>query len=163
MSSTGAVHPRPGERSYRSGTNSPAPAQFDQASATGLVLIEDLAEQRIPRAGAAAADGRPLSLRHPRRRWRLLGLLDDTRQTVGEYQRLEQERGRSCWNFPCFIGFAASWWRRRCGWPGGSPTACRGLIGRLAEASEQVGEGNLDLQIPREPDTGDDPDPGRKL
>lgn len=86
----------------------------------------------------------------------LLGLLDDTRQTVGEYQRLEQERGRvllgfrcSIWALRCFLRLAAMWlglwFADRLSRP----------IGRLAEASEQVGKGNLDLQIP-EPGTGDE-------
>lgn len=87
---------------------------------------------------------------------KLLGLLDDTRQTVGDYQRLEQERGRILLEFSLvYLGFAlllvaaamwlGLWFADRLSRP----------IGRLAEASEQVGEGNLDLQIP-EPDTGDE-------
>ena len=87
---------------------------------------------------------------------RLLGLLDETRETIGEYRQLEQDRGRVLLEFSLvYLGFAllliaaamwlALWFADRLSRP----------IGRLAEASERVGEGDLDLQIP-EPDTGDE-------
>ena len=68
----------------------------------------------------------------------LLGLLDDTRQTVGEYQRLEQERGRVLLEFSLFyLGFAlllvaaamwlGLWFADRLSRP----------IGRLAEAEDE--------------------------
>ena len=145
-----------GERSYQFWYEQPSPAQFDEAAARGLVLIEDWQNNEfralVPLAPLADrylyvtrdVDGS------------LLGLLDDTRQTVGEYQRLEQERGRVLFEFSLlYLGFAlllvaaamwlGLWFADRLSRP----------IGRLAEASEQVGEGNLDLQIPT-PDTGDE-------
>jgi len=145
-----------GERSYQFWYEQPGPAQFDEAATRGLVLIEDWQNNEfralVPLAPLADrylyvtrdVDGS------------LLGLLDDTRQTVGEYQRLEQERGRVLFEFSLlYLGFAlllvaaamwlGLWFADRLSRP----------IGRLAEASEQVGEGNLDFQIPA-PDTGDE-------
>ena len=151
----GAIHAR-GERSYQFWYEQPSPAQFDQASASGLVLIEDWQNNEFralvplpPMADRYLYVTRDVD-------GRLLGLLDDTRQTVGEYQRLEQERGRVLLEFSfLYLGFAlllvaaamwlGLWFADRLSRP----------IGRLAEASEQVGKGNLDLQIP-EPDTGDE-------
>ena len=145
-----------GDRSYQFWYEQPTPAEFDEASAQGLVLIEDWQNNEfralVPLAPLADrylyvtrdVDGH------------LLGLLDDTRQTVGDYQRLEKERGRILLEFSLiYLGFAlllvtaamwlGLWFADRLSRP----------IGRLAEASVQVGEGNLDLQIP-EPDTGDE-------
>ena len=145
-----------GERSYQFWYEEPTPAEFDEAAAKGLVLIEDWQNNEfralVPLAPLADrylyvtrdVDGS------------LLGLLDNTRQTVGDYQRLEKERGRILLEFSLvYLGFAlllvaaamwlGLWFADRLSRP----------IGRLAEASKQVGEGNLDLQIP-EPDTGDE-------
>lgn len=145
-----------GERSYQFWYEQPSAQEFDEAQAQGLVLIQDWQNNEfralVPLAPLADrylyvtrdVDGK------------LLGLLDDTRQSVGEYQRLEQERGRVLLEFSLlYLGFAlllvaaamwlGLWFADRLSRP----------IGRLAEASEQVGKGNLDLQIP-EPDTGDE-------
>ncbi|RCW85802.1 sensor histidine kinase NtrY-like [Paracoccus lutimaris] len=145
-----------GERSYQFWYEQPSATQFDQASASGLVLIEDWQNNEFralvplpPMADRYLYVTRDVD-------GSLLGLLDDTRQTVGEYQRLEQERGRVLLEFSLlYLGFAlllvaaamwlGLWFADRLSRP----------IGRLAEASEQVGKGNLDLQIP-EPDTGDE-------
>ena len=145
-----------GERSYQFWYEQPTQAQFDQASATGLVLIEDWQHNEFralvplpPMADRYLYVTRDVD-------GSLLGLLDDTRQTVGEYQRLEQERGRVLLEFSLFyLGFAlllvaaamwlGLWFADRLSRP----------IGRLAEASEQVGKGNLDLHIP-DARTGDE-------
>lgn len=145
-----------GERSYQFWYEQPSPAEFDQAASQGLVLIEDWQNNEF----RALVPLTPLADRYLYVTrdvdGKLLGLLDDTRQTVGDYQRLEQERGRILLEFSLvYLGFAlllvaaamwlGLWFADRLSRP----------IGRLAEASEQVGEGNLDLQIP-EPDTGDE-------
>ncbi|WP_347267493.1 PAS domain-containing sensor histidine kinase [Paracoccus sp. (in: a-proteobacteria)] len=145
-----------GERSYQFWYEQPTPAQFDQAASTGLVLIEDWQNNEF----RALVPLKPLADRYLYVTrdvdGSLLGLLDDTRQTVGEYQRLEQERGRVLLEFSLlYLGFAlllvaaamwlGLWFAERLSRP----------IGRLAEASEQVGKGNLDLQIPAA-DTGDE-------
>ncbi|MDS9466040.1 PAS domain-containing sensor histidine kinase [Paracoccus sp. MBLB3053] len=145
-----------GERSYQFWYEQPSPVQFDQAQSQGLVLIQDWQNNEF----RALVPLTPLADRYLYVTrdvdGKLLGLLDDTRQSVGEYQRLEQERGRVLLEFSMlYLGFAlllvaaamwlGLWFADRLSRP----------IGRLAEASEQVGQGNLDLQIP-EPDTGDE-------
>lgn len=145
-----------GERSYQFWYEQPSPQEFDEAQAQGLVLIQDWQNNEF----RALVPLTPLADRYLYVTrdvdGKLLGLLDDTRQSVGEYQLLEQERGRVLLNFSLFyLGFAllliagamwlGLWFADRLSRP----------IGRLAEASEQVGKGNLDLQIP-EPDTGDE-------
>ncbi|CAM3218398.1 PAS/PAC sensor signal transduction histidine kinase [Paracoccus aminovorans] len=145
-----------GERSYQFWYEQPSLAQFDEAATRGLALIEDWQNNEF----RALVPLTPLADRYLYVTrdvdGSLLGLLDDTRQTVGEYQRLEQERGRVLFEFSLlYLGFAlllvaaamwlGLWFADRLSRP----------IGRLAEASEQVGEGNLDFQIPA-PDTGDE-------
>ncbi|WP_026155331.1 PAS domain-containing sensor histidine kinase [Paracoccus sp. N5] len=152
---SGTIRAR-GERSYQFWYEQPTPAEFDEAASQGLVLIEDWKNNEF----RALVPLTPLADRYLYVTrdvdGKLLGLLDDTRQTVGDYQRLEKERGRILLEFSLvYLGFAlllvaaamwlGLWFADRLSRP----------IGRLAEASEQVGEGNLDLQIP-EPDTGDE-------
>lgn len=145
-----------GERSYQFWYEQPTPEEFDQARSEGLVLIQDWQnnEFRALMPLAPLADRYLYVTRDVD--GKLLGLLDDTRQSVGEYQRLESERGRVLAEFSLvYLGFAlllvsaamwlGLWFADRLSRP----------IGRLAEASEQVGLGNLDLQIP-EADTGDE-------
>ncbi|WP_260502764.1 sensor histidine kinase NtrY-like [Paracoccus yeei] len=145
-----------GERSYQFWYEQPTAQDFDRSRAEGLVLIEDWPnnEFRALLPLAPLADRYLYVTRDVD--GNLLSLLDDTRQTVGRYQTLEQERGRLLLEFSLlYLGFAlllvaaamwlGLWFADRLSRP----------IGRLAEASEQVGRGNLDLQIP-EPDTGDE-------
>ncbi|TWI37114.1 sensor histidine kinase NtrY-like [Paracoccus sulfuroxidans] len=151
----GAIRAR-GERSYQFWYEEPTAAQFDESRAKGLVLIEDWQNNEF----RALVPLRPLADRYLYVTrdvdGSLLGLLDDTRQTVGEYQRLEKERGRVLLEFSLlYLGFAmllvmaamwlGLWFADRLSRP----------IGRLAEASEKVGQGDLDLQLPRL-DTGDE-------
>ncbi|WP_298357843.1 PAS domain-containing sensor histidine kinase [uncultured Litoreibacter sp.] len=78
----------------------------------------------------------------------ILALLDDTRENVRLYQQLEQDRGRLLLDFGLlYLGFAVIlilaaiwlglWFAERLARP----------VGRLAEAAEKVGEGNLDVQV----------------
>ncbi|MDO5605687.1 MAG: ATP-binding protein [Paracoccus sp. (in: a-proteobacteria)] len=155
IDAAGTIHAR-GDRSYDFWYEKPSPAQFDDARAQGIVLIEDWAQSEF-RALVALP---PLADRflYVTRDvdGRLLGLLDDTRETIGEYRQLERDRGRVLLEFSLvYLGFAlllisaamwlALWFAERLARP----------IGRLAEASERVGQGDLDLQIP-EADTGDE-------
>ncbi len=145
-----------GERSYLFWYDRPSVEDLDRARAEGLALIEDWPNNEF-RALVPLA---PLTDRflYVTRDvdGSLLGLLDDTRKTVSEYQRLEQERGRVLLEFSLlYLGFAllliaastwfALWFAERLARP----------IGRLAEASEQVGKGNLDVQIAA-PETDDE-------
>lgn len=152
---SGAIRSR-GERSYLFWYEEPTSAQLDQAQAKGLVLIEDWTnnEFRALVALPALADRYLYVTRKVN--GNLLGLLDDTRATIGDYRQLEQTRGQVLLEFSLvYLGFAlllvaaavwmGLWFASRLSRP----------IGLLAEASEQVGQGNLDLQIP-EPNTGDE-------
>jgi two-component system nitrogen regulation sensor histidine kinase NtrY len=145
-----------GERSYLFWYEPPSSSQLDIAQSEGLTLIEDWQNNEF-RALVALP---PLADRYLYVSrdvdGDLLGLLDDTRATVGDYQQLEQTRGQVLFEFSLvYLGFAlllvsaaiwlGLWFASRLSLP----------IGRLAEASEQVGRGNLDVQVP-EPDTGDE-------
>ena len=85
----------------------------------------------------------------------LLGLLDETRETVRLYHQLESERGRLLFEFGLlYLGFAiililaavwlGLWFAERLSRP----------VGRLAGAAQRVGGGDLDVQVPEE--DGDD-------
>lgn len=145
-----------GERSYLFWYEAPTSQQLDQAKSDGLVLIEDWANDEF-RALVALP---PLADRYLYVTrdvdGDLLGLLDDTRQTVGDYRQLEQTRGQVLFEFSLvYLGFAlllvaasvwlGLWFASRLSRP----------IGALALASERVGRGDLDVQVP-EPDTGDE-------
>ncbi len=145
-----------GERSYLFWYEAPSSDQLDRAKSDGLLLIEDWQNNEF-RALVALP---PLSDRYLYVTrdvdGSLLGLLDDTRATVGDYRQLEQTRGQVLFEFSLvYLGFAlllvaaaiwlGLWFASRLSRP----------IGLLALASEQVGRGNLDVQVP-EPDTGDE-------
>lgn len=145
-----------GERSYLFWYKEPTSAQLDQAQSDGLTLIEDWQNNEF-RALVALP---PLADRYLYITrvvdGDLLGLLDDTRATVGDYRQLEQTRSQVLLEFSLvYLGFAlllvagaiwmGLWFASRLSRP----------IGQLAVASEQVGLGNLDLQIP-EAQTGDE-------
>lgn len=85
----------------------------------------------------------------------ILNLLDDTKQTATLYQQLENERGTILFQFALlYIGFAVIlilaaiwlglWFAERLARP----------VGRLAGAAQQVGTGDLDIQVIEE--EGDD-------
>ena len=85
----------------------------------------------------------------------ILGLLDDTQETVRLYQQLEDDRGRLLFEFALvYLGFAlvvilaamwtGLWFAERLARP----------VGRLAGAAERVGHGDLDVRVRVEP--GDD-------
>lgn len=85
----------------------------------------------------------------------ILSLLDETKQTVGLYEQLEQERGRMLFEFGLlYLGFAVIlilaaiwlglWFAERLSRP----------IGRLVSASERVGSGDLGVRVVEE--EGDD-------
>ncbi|MFC0199027.1 sensor histidine kinase NtrY-like [Paracoccus rhizosphaerae] len=145
-----------GERSYLFWYEAPSSDQLDRAQAEGLVLIEDWDNDEF-RALVALP---PLADRYLYVTrdvdGSLLGLVDDTRATAGSYRELESMRSQVLLEFSLvYLGFAlllvsaaiwlALWFAGRLSRP----------IGILAQASEQVGRGNLDLQIP-EPNTGDE-------
>lgn len=145
-----------GERSYQFWYEAPGSERLDEAQSDGLALIEDWENNEF-RALVALP---PLADRYLYVTrdvdGKLLGLLDETRATVGDYRQLKETRGQVLFEFSLvYLGFAlllvaaavwmGLWFANRLSRP----------IGLLADASEQVGRGNLDLQIP-EPDTGDE-------
>ncbi|AUH33867.1 PAS domain-containing sensor histidine kinase [Paracoccus tegillarcae] len=145
-----------GERSYLFWFEAPTEEHFDQVDLDGVTLIEDWQNNEF----RALVKLSPLADRYLYVTrdvdGALFGLLDDTRQTVGDYQQLEQTRGRVLLEFSLvYLGFAllmvagaiwlGLWFASRLSRP----------IGQLAQASEQVGRGDLDVQVP-EPDTGDE-------
>lgn len=144
-----------GERSYLFDFEHPTPEQLARATGGETVLIEDWANSEFRAIVvldafvdrylyvSRAVDGE------------ILSLLDDTRETVGLYQQLEATRGKVLFEFGLvYIGFAlililaaiwlGLWFAERLSRP----------IGRLAQAAERVGAGNLDSRVPEE--EGDD-------
>ncbi|WP_368500170.1 ATP-binding protein [Paracoccus sp. 1_MG-2023] len=145
-----------GERSYLFWYEQPGSDDLDRAQTDGLVLIEDWDNDEF-RALVALP---PLADRYLYVTrdvdGSLLGLVDDTRATAGDYRQLEEMRSQVLLEFSLvYLGFAlllvavaiwlGLWFASRLSRP----------IGLLAQASEQVGRGDLDLQIP-EPRTGDE-------
>ncbi|SET42171.1 sensor histidine kinase NtrY-like [Paracoccus homiensis] len=145
-----------GERSYLFWYEAPSSEELDQAKSEGLVLIEDWANDEF----RALVSLPPLADRYLYVTrdvdGDLLSLLDDTRQTVGDYRQLERTRGQVLFEFSLvYLGFAlllvaasvwlGLWFASRLSRP----------IGALALASERVGRGDLDVQVPV-PDTGDE-------
>ena len=144
-----------GERSYLFDFEPLSDAQIAQARAGETVLIEDWPNNELRALVflnayvdrflyvSRVVDGN------------ILSLLDETRETVSLYQQLEAERGRLLFEFGLlYLGFAlililaaiwlGLWLAERLSRP----------IGRLAGAAQQVGSGNLNVQIPEE--EGDD-------
>lgn len=145
-----------GDRSYLFWFEAPAAADLDRARTDDVVLIEDWANNEF-RALVALP---PLADRYLYVTrdvdGDLLGLLDDTRATAGSYKQLEQTRSQVLFEFSLvYLAFAlllvaaavlmGLWFASRLSRP----------IGLLAQASERVGQGDLDVQVP-EPDTGDE-------
>ena len=151
---TGEIRTR-GERSYLFDFDLPEADAMARAEAGETVLIEDWPNNEfralVPLSSfvdrylyvTRSVDGQ------------ILGLLDETRATVGLYQQLEETRGRVVFEFGLvYLGFAlilvlaAIWAGLR---------FAEGLarpVGRLAGAAQRVGAGDLDAQVPEEP--GDD-------
>ncbi len=136
-----------GERSYRFNFTPPTPEQMAQAR-DGVVIIKDWPNNEFRAIQvlenyfdrylyvAREVDGE------------LLSLLDETRETVMFYQQLERDRGQLLFQFGAlYLGFAlilimGSMWlglsfAERLARP----------VGRLAEAAQQVGAGDLDVQV----------------
>lgn len=137
-----------GAQSYEFDFERPTPDQFAQAEEVGLVIIEDYANNEfralIPLAAfldrylyvTREVDGTVLSL------------LDDTTETVAQYEELSTERGQLLFQFGLlYLGFAmvlllgaiwgGLWFAERLSRP----------VGRLVSASQRVGSGDLDVRV----------------
>ena len=151
---TGQIRAR-GDRSYLFDFEKPTAAQIEQANLDGLMVIEDWPNNEfralVPMQSfvdrylyvSRAVDGD------------ILSLLDETTETVRLYQQLESERGRLLFEFGLlYLGFAVIlilaavwlglWFAERLSGP----------VGRLTGAAQQVGAGNLNVQVREE--EGDD-------
>ena len=151
---TGTIKTR-GERSYLFDFEQPSPSDMVRATQGETVLIEDWANNEF-RAIVHLPSYADRYLYVARKvDGEILGLLDETQQTVALYQQLESERGKVLFNFGLlYLGFAvililASIW-------GGLQFAERlsRPVGRLASAAQRVGAGDLDVQVVEE--AGDD-------
>jgi two-component system nitrogen regulation sensor histidine kinase NtrY len=144
-----------GEFSYLFTLDLPAPAQFAAARAGEVVVIDDQDknEMRALVHLTGLIDGYLYISR--RVEGEILQLLDETRETVALYERLERERDTVLFDFALlYLGFAVVvilaavwlglWFAGRLAKP----------IGRLAGAAELVGAGDFDARV-KEP-RGDD-------
>jgi two-component system nitrogen regulation sensor histidine kinase NtrY len=144
-----------GDRSYLFDFEKPTRDQLVTATEEGLLVIEDWPNNEfralVPMQSfldrylyvSRDVDGK------------ILSLLDETTETVRLYQQLESDRGRLLFEFGLlYLGFAVIlilaavwlglWFAERLSGP----------VGRLTGAAQQVGAGNLNVQV-REED-GDD-------
>jgi two-component system nitrogen regulation sensor histidine kinase NtrY len=144
-----------GERSYLFDFETPTSEQIEKARSGDVVLIDDWPNDEL--RALVHLDAFPDRFLYVSRNvdGNILGLLDETRQTVALYQQLEAERGRILFEFGLlYLGFAlililaaiwlGLWFAERLARP----------VGRLAGAAQRVGTGDLDVQIQEE--EGDD-------
>ncbi len=144
-----------GDKSYLFDYVQPTSAQIGQAEAGKVVLIDDWPDDEL--RALVRLPHIPNRLLYISRKvdGRILGLLDETQQTVALYQQLEKNRGRILFNFGLiYLGFAVililaavwagMWFAERLSRP----------VGRLAGAAQRVGAGDLDVQVFEE--EGDD-------
>ena len=144
-----------GARSYEFAFERPPPEAFEEADRTGLVIIEDLENNEF-RALIPLTAFRDRYLYVTRQvDGNVLSLLDDTTQTVEQYEELATERGAILFQFGLlYLGFAVIlilgaiwmglWFAERLSRP----------VGRLVSASQRVGSGDLDVRVIE--DDGDD-------
>ncbi|MCG3266212.1 PAS domain-containing sensor histidine kinase [Yoonia sp. I 8.24] len=144
-----------GANSYDFDYEPPSAEDFTRADAEGLILIED-AQNNEFRALVTLSTFRNRYLYVTRNvDGNVLSLLNDTTQTVEQYELLASERGKMLFQFGLFyLGFAVIlilaaiwaglWFAERLSRP----------IGRLVSASRRVGSGDLDVRVIE--DDGDD-------
>ncbi|MHA6345822.1 sensor histidine kinase NtrY-like [Roseivivax sp. CAU 1761] len=144
-----------GERSYLFDYERPDAATLSRARTEGLVFIADwdTDELRALVPLEAFADRYLYVTREVD--GGILTLLDETQETARFYQQQESERGRRLFDFAVlYLGFAVLlilaavwlglWFAERLSRP----------VGRLTGAAQQVGAGDLDVQVAE--DAGDD-------
>lgn len=144
-----------GDLSYEFDFERPDPLAFEIAESADLAIIED-AESNEFRALIPLAAFRDRYLYVTREvDGNVLSLLDDTTETVGQYEELAAERGQLMLQFGLlYFGFAivlilgaiwgGLWFAERLSRP----------VGRLVSASQRVGTGDLDVRVIE--DDGDD-------
>lgn len=144
-----------GDRSYLFDYDKPTPEQIASASDTEVRIIEDWANNEF-RAIIRLTSFVDRFLYVSREvDGEILSLLEDTQETIRLYQQLESERGKMLFDFGLlYLAFAVIiilaavwlglWFAERLSGP----------IGRLTGAAQQVGAGDLDVQV--RDDDGDD-------
>jgi len=151
---TGEIRAR-GDRSYLFYYDPPSPEQIAAASATDVRIIEDWANNEFRVLVRLNSFVDRLLYISREVDGEILSLLDETQETIRLYQQLESERGRMLFEFGLlYLAFAVIiilaavwlglWFAERLSGP----------VGRLTGAAQQVGAGDLDVQV-RE-DDGDD-------
>ena len=144
-----------GERSYLFDFEQPGAEEIQRARAGETVLIQDWDNNEFRALVHLDAFADRYLYISRTVDGSILSLLDGTRETVALYHQLESERGRLLFEFGLlYLGFAmililaavwlGLWFAERLSRP----------VGRLAEAAERVGEGDLDVQVREE--EGDD-------
>ncbi len=140
-----------GDRSYEFYFEQPTLDQLAEARETGLVIMEDWANNEF-RALIPLDAFRDKYLYVTREvDGNILALLDETQATVALYDQLENDRGRVLFDFGLFyLGFAliliiasvwvGLWFAERLSRP----------IGRLVGASQRVGSGDLNVRVREE-------------
>jgi two-component system nitrogen regulation sensor histidine kinase NtrY len=147
---TGTIRAR-GERSYLFDYETPSAEDFAIAREAGFAVIPDFDnnEYRALVPLSAFADRFLYVSREVD--GGILNLLDSTQETARFYQQQESERGRRLFDFALlYLGFAVLlilaatwaglWFAERLSRP----------VGRLTGAAQQVGAGDLDVQVPEE-------------
>ena len=155
LSSSGEIIAR-GEFSYLFTLDPPTTEDFSNARRGEVVVIDDQANNEL-RALVHLSGFLDSYLYITRRvRGEVLQLLDETRETVALYERLERERGRVLLDFGLlYLGFAvvvllaATWAGLRIAERLAKP------IEGLAAAAEDVGAGDLDRRV-KEPKRDDE-------
>ncbi|SFS10028.1 sensor histidine kinase NtrY-like [Yoonia litorea] len=137
-----------GARSYEFHYERPDAETFDRAQAEGIALVQDFPNNEF-RALIPLSAFRDRYLYVTREvDGQVLSLLDDTTETVAQYEELSNERGQLLFQFGLlYLGFAVIlilgailgglWFAERLSRP----------VGRLVSASQRVGAGDLDVRV----------------
>ncbi len=144
-----------GERSYLFDFEKPSEHELEEAQAGKTVVIKDWVNNEF--RAMVKLDSFADRILYVSRKvdGDVLELLDETKTTISQYRQLESDRGELLLNFGLiYLGFAVIlilaaiwvglWFAERLSGP----------VGRLAGAAQQVGSGNLDVQVIE--DNGDD-------
>ncbi len=143
-----------GERSYLFDFAPPTPQDIEEARKGAVVVIQDWENNEFRALLQLDSFGDRFLYVSREVDGEILGLLDETRETVRLYQQLEADRGRLLFEFALvYLGFAlvvilaamwtGLWFAERMARP----------VGKLASAAERVGRGDLDVRVR---DTGGD-------
>ncbi len=137
-----------GERSYLFNYEEPRVSDFAEAEETGVAIIPDYDNNELRALVPLAAFVDRYLYISREVDGAILNLLDETQETARFYQQQESERGRRLFDFAMlYLGFAVLlilaatwaglWFAERLSRP----------VGRLAGAAQQVGKGDLDVQV----------------